>query len=1090
MLQKTNPVISIVVPVYDDEQYIEQCLTSLIRQTYNDIEIICVDDCSTDMSSIILQKFATEDPRVKVIRFDENKSASYARKVGVLKATGKYIMFVDGDDYLAETACEVLFPIAEESNVDIFHFGAKIINCGNLPQQAIDNKCRYEAPYEELIRESNLLRAHAIERKISVHLWGKLFNAATCKKAFSHIEDGHFPKANDLYAMFIIAYFASTYMGKDYGFYRYCMGRGNEGHNYMGLERFELFCNQEIVISAIKRFLSAKGALNKCKAVLDARQQSMMNHILRQLDNVLDPAFYLNGFNLMVKYFGDEVYKYRKYPAISIVVPVYNDEPYLEQCITSLTRQTFRNIEIICVDDCSTDGSYDMLLDFANKDSRIKIIRFDKNSSQSQARKKGVEIAQGEYIMFVDADDYIDTITCRVVYGMAKNSDADIIHFGANVINCSGLPQSEIDSIAKYLTPYNGTIKQDNLLRVCAVEKKICRNLCGKLYKADICKKAFSEIEDGYFSQEEDVYASYVIAFYSQTYKGENHKLYNNCRGRGESGHSQIDLNQFENYCTNVNIVAPLERFLTSNGVIELYQDIIDIRNKAGLDSNWHFWENSLATDDKPAGFDILIKYRGKDIIIQELEKRYRENIVEASKSIKGAKSLERRCKSIKTVATYCHRIYNGGIERVNANLILMWKNMGYDVILLTDEEVSDKEYYFPDDIVRIILPAERKDRHAMLVSTINKYSVDALIYHPYWSVNAFWDVLAIKSCGCAAILYIHNIFAKQLILDPIYFAESHHVYNHFDALMTLSEVDSAYWQNINRNTIKTYNPLTFELHETKPSTLNEMSVLWVGRFASIKNPQHALLIIENVLEYVPNVKLHIVGDGEPIYTSLENEIKEKGLEHAVVLHGFHKEVGEFYENASVFLLTSDYEGFCLTLYESKSYGVPCIAYDMPYLDSFRDGRGIIAVPHGDIQAAAREVVNLLLDDEHRCKLGAEARASVEDYAKKIDIEAVWRNTFDNLLEPPKPCEVKNDTNNILIRTIQSSSELLRINLMQQRMEMTVKTGQKELEWIRKERNEFKREIDLIRMSWTYKIGRFCTYIPRKLREFRNQKRG
>ena len=97
----------------------------------------------------------------------------------------------------------------------------------------------------------------------------------------------------------------------------------------------------------------------------------------------------------------------RKNPEISIIIPVYNVEKYLDECLNSAANQTFENIEIICVNDGSTDGSLEILESHASKDKRIRIIS-QENKGVSSARNEGLDAARGKYIYFMDSDDYMD----------------------------------------------------------------------------------------------------------------------------------------------------------------------------------------------------------------------------------------------------------------------------------------------------------------------------------------------------------------------------------------------------------------------------------------------------------------------------------------------------------------------------------------------------------------------------------------------------------------------------------------------------------------------------------------------------------
>ena len=113
-------------------------------------------------------------------------------------------------------------------------------------------------------------------------------------------------------------------------------------------------------------------------------------------------------------------------PMVSIVVPVYNVERYLRQCLDSLVNQTYQNVEIICVDDGSTDASSEILTEYALKNSRVRVIR-QKNSGLSAARNVGFSFATGEYVMYVDSDDWIDVRTCEKAVFKAGEHAADLV---------------------------------------------------------------------------------------------------------------------------------------------------------------------------------------------------------------------------------------------------------------------------------------------------------------------------------------------------------------------------------------------------------------------------------------------------------------------------------------------------------------------------------------------------------------------------------------------------------------------------------------------------------------------------------------
>lgn len=114
------------------------------------------------------------------------------------------------------------------------------------------------------------------------------------------------------------------------------------------------------------------------------------------------------------------------HPLVSVIVPVYNVEQYLEQCVNSICDQTIKEIEIILVDDGSSDNCPRICDQFSSKDDRIRVIH-QENQGVSIARNRGMEIALGEWVMFVDSDDWIDENTIEMLYSQAVASDCDII---------------------------------------------------------------------------------------------------------------------------------------------------------------------------------------------------------------------------------------------------------------------------------------------------------------------------------------------------------------------------------------------------------------------------------------------------------------------------------------------------------------------------------------------------------------------------------------------------------------------------------------------------------------------------------------
>lgn len=212
---------------------------------------------------------------------------------------------------------------------------------------------------------------------------------------------------------------------------------------------------------------------------------------------------------------------------ISIIIPVYNVEKYLSKCLDSVINQTYKDIEIICINDGSTDNSFGILEDYAQKDIRIKIIN-KKNEGVSIARNIGINQSNGEYIIFLDSDDWIESNTCELSIDCIKKHDADICCFGINEIVKDNINIREWESPA---------LKKEILQ---LEDKKILMvNACGKLFKRSFLLNnniSFPEmIKTG-----EDAIFNLTCLCNNAKYITLNERLYNYLCDRNDSATNNI----------------------------------------------------------------------------------------------------------------------------------------------------------------------------------------------------------------------------------------------------------------------------------------------------------------------------------------------------------------------------------------------------------------------------------------------------------------------------------------------------------------------------------------------------------------------
>ena len=188
-------------------------------------------------------------------------------------------------------------------------------------------------------------------------------------------------------------------------------------------------------------------------------------------------------------------------PKLSIIVAAYNTAQYLQKCLDSLINQTFRDIEIICIDDASTDATNNILQRYREKDSRIVVHNQSTNQGLSCARNKGLELARGEFVMFCDSDDYYSPKMCDVLYKAIIKYKTDIVESAMHIIYQAMEHLADNDKRI-YQIKYKGqqNITDDIIYKInCMVQPKIFRMSIIRKYHLTFPEHL--KYEDAYFTR-------------------------------------------------------------------------------------------------------------------------------------------------------------------------------------------------------------------------------------------------------------------------------------------------------------------------------------------------------------------------------------------------------------------------------------------------------------------------------------------------------------------------------------------------------------------------------------------------------------
>ena len=473
---------------------------------------------------------------------------------------------------------------------------------------------------------------------------------------------------------------------------------------------------------------------------------------------------------------------------LSIVIPAYNVEQYLCAAIESVVNQTYKNIEVIIVNDGSTDNTARIAGKYATLYDNVEIVSYEKNAGLVQARKQGTLNATGDYILFLDGYDELEPFACETIALALQDGLSDVLQFCEAVVNIGGLPNEDINRLEEWLMPFcKNDIVSESLVDICFSEKLFSFTIHGKAYRASILKEAFSQVTEKHIVMGEDAYIQFIFLHFAKSYRGILGKgLYKYYIGRGVTGHTGIDLPAYKKICTQATVIQSLKDFLDREGLTDVYNESFNCLKNRLLFNCAGEWMR-LNEKERPCGFDEIVQNWGWEDVVTAFERVHCESVFSVAKGVNGAERISPKPKEIKTIATFHNRLYGGETEATVSGLARLWADKGYQVVVITDEPVNDMDYRLPEGVIRKVVPPYENynfhERARAIAAIINNNNVDLMIYHKCESKSLLWDALVCQIHGALFSAYVHGSFAS-----PAMYADSNNanlpcLYSVFDIL-------------------------------------------------------------------------------------------------------------------------------------------------------------------------------------------------------------------------------------------------------------------------------------------------------------------
>ena len=532
-----NPKISIIMPLYNAGNFLNYSLRSVQNQNMKEIEIILVDDCSTDDTIEIIEKYMKEDERIRLIKNVKNRQILYSKSIAALNSNGKYIIQLDQDDiFIREDLFDILYCEAEENNLDLVQFRdickdnfyfknltrLNYVNRHKIFPKKTHFKIQPELKDKNFVQGNNYL------------LWGLLIKTDIYKKAVYHmwpiVINYKMDFQEDYTISFMIAILSQKYKYiNHFGLIHLSQPKATSKHFYLNnkfylgvlflennifdyyikdnpkdiniVMHYIYYFNQAIKIGThiypkLYKFITNKITSNdylkekyknflKNKLKSNIEEESKIWNTTKYLEYNDD---YVIIYNFQYLNINKEIKNTENEPKISIII-ICSEFKYLEKTIISIENQNFNNFEIIIVYDNNDQTYLDLINNFINTFYNIKLINNNNKKGYIYSVSLGVLLSKGQFILILESSYTLaKEITLNEIYNEIIYNDTDILEFDMLINNHQNISKN---SLSIYKCPHYKS--EINLTKIQFYED--CKGidiqkdlLANKLIKANIFK--------------------------------------------------------------------------------------------------------------------------------------------------------------------------------------------------------------------------------------------------------------------------------------------------------------------------------------------------------------------------------------------------------------------------------------------------------------------------------------------------------------------------------------------------------------------------------------------------------------------------
>lgn len=784
-------------------------------------------------------------------------------------------------------------------------------------------------------------------------------------------------------------------------------------------------------------------------------------------------------------------------PRVSIIVPLHNDEDYVRAALDSCLMQTLRDIEVLCVDDASTDSTAAIVREYSARDPRVHLIRQPENLSAFQARRAGIASARASYVLFLDGDDELAPEAAEVALKKAEATGADVVGFGVEIVAAKeGFPVR----FERALQPRHSELSAPNIVPSLFPKGEVANgHLWRYLFSTSVLRAAYDEVDDRLtFYRANDLPITFLAVAHARSYVSTSERLYRYHFRRGTSGHAIDDVKHFKFLLSGVEPISSIahkvaeaaERSDDPQAITESYESarlhiIGNILRYCMRDTTGELQRTCLSL--------LLQKVGANDTIRAAAAFCYQALDALSAVTARPRDTIEEPRSVLLTTA----HLDTGGLQSVLLEQADQLAAAGYKVTIAVMRSTT-RFIELPAGVTLVqVQDGSLRERLDHWQSICRDHEIDVIIdHHILYNDRWPWFVLAALAADVPTIGWIHN-FALRPIFDNN--QRTSFLVTHgrvLQQLVTLSPTDVAFWKLLGlEHVVYLPNPMSemaakaLRLGTGRSAPTDRIELAWWGRLdRSTKQLDHLIKVAYELEARGVDFHLSIIGpDSRALSASqLQREALAAGVGERVELVGEKSadELLALLAQADVLVSTSAIEGFQLTIIEAQALGMPVVMYDLPWLRTVQGNAGVVTTTPNDPVALAEAIADIAKDDLRYRALSLASLDFARAIAAKNENASVVELVSGRLSDDYAP-EPSAASSRILVQWLVRYAER---NIRSERRAKRVVTRemqglQDENDRLKRKLREAKSEFKHISSGPSFRIGRVLTLIPRKLRD-------